>query len=102
MSPCKRGSLPHRRHRPGGRYAIDAEAATKRHFLHSYNVVHMPQGCGCVMGVPPHAGGTDLVYCNTLTRLLAGLGPPYGKTEPIGRQGYTNGFLPVSWHWPAA
>ena len=85
-------SSPHR-HRPGGSHAIDAEAATKRHFLHSYNVVHMPQGCGCVMGVAPYArtcGGL------TLTRLLAGHGPPYGKTEPIGRQGYlSHSFLLV-------
>lgn len=61
MSPCKKVFPSPRRHRPGGSHAIDAKAATKRHFLHSYNVVHMPQGCGCVMGVAPYArtcGGT--------------------------------------------
>ena len=82
-------SSPHR-HRPGGNHAIDAEAATKRHFLHSYNVVHMPQGCGCVMGVAHmRAHARDLHSRDCLQDMARRMGK---RSQLAGRGTYHTAF----------
>jgi hypothetical protein len=57
--------------------------------LHSFNVVHMPQGCGWVIYI-------SLNIKVDIQRNSAGLGPQYGKMETNGQQGYT---LPLFFCW---
>ena len=92
MSPCKKNSPlpppPTRRHS----CATDAEA--ERHFFspqlqrRAYAArLRVRDGRCC-----------SICALTRSTRLIAGLGPPYGRTEPIGRQGYYRTGIFWPWH----
>ena len=78
--------------------ATGAEAE-RNFFLHSYNVVHMPQGCGCVMRVVCFHILThgDLLSCPNVTP-LQDLARHMGEWSQLAGWGTTR--LPAGISWP--